>query len=41
MHYNQIQPFTFWILASGSSVERAGYNPPKSETPEYDLSGRI
>jgi hypothetical protein len=41
MHYNQIQPFIFWFLASGSLVERAGCNPPDRETPDYDLSGRI
>jgi hypothetical protein len=41
MHYNQIQPFAFWFLAGGPSVERADSNPNNSETRDYDLSGRI
>jgi hypothetical protein len=41
MHYNQIQPFAFWFLVPGPSVERAGCNPNNSETRDYDLSGRI
>jgi hypothetical protein len=41
MHYNQIQPFAFWFLAAGRSVERADSNPNKSETRSYDLSERI
>jgi hypothetical protein len=41
MHYNRIQPFTFWFLAAGPSVERADSTPNNSETREYDLSGRI
>jgi hypothetical protein len=41
MHYNQIQPFVFWFLAAGASVERVGSNPNNSETRDYDLSERI
>jgi hypothetical protein len=41
MHYNQIQPFAFWLLASGPSVERARCDPYDSEARDYDLSEHI
>jgi hypothetical protein len=41
MHYNQIQPFAFWFLASGSSVERTGCDPYDSEVRDYDLGEHI
>jgi hypothetical protein len=41
MYYNQIQPFAFWFLVAGPSVERADSNPNHSETRDYDLSGCI
>jgi hypothetical protein len=41
MHYNQIQPFAFWLLAFGPSVERAGFDPYESEVRDYDLSEHI
>jgi hypothetical protein len=41
MHYDQIQPFTFWFLAADAFVERAADNPNNNETRDYDLSGRI
>jgi hypothetical protein len=41
MHYNQVQPFAFWLLASGLSVERARCNLHDSEVRDYDLSEHI
>jgi len=39
MHYNQIQPFAFWLLDSGYSVEPA--HPYENEERDYDLSKHI
>jgi hypothetical protein len=41
MHYNQIQPFAFWLLASNPSVERARCNLYDDEVRDYDLSEHI
>jgi hypothetical protein len=41
MHYNQVQLSAFWLLASGPSVDRAGFNPYESEVRDYDLSEHI
>jgi hypothetical protein len=41
MHYNQVQPFAFWFLAAGLSVERARCNLYENEVRDYDLSEHI
>jgi len=41
MHYNQIQPFAFWLLDYGSFVEPAGARRYESEVRDYDLSKHI
>jgi hypothetical protein len=41
MHYNQIQPFAFWLLDSGSFLEPGGAYRHKSEVRDHDLSEHI
>jgi hypothetical protein len=41
MRYNQMQPVTFWLLDSGSSVQPAGPNRYESKVRDYDLSEHI